>query len=249
MRSIENASVQIPVTHLMLEGALDVPVGAKGLVVFAHGSGSSRLSPRNQRVASLLRHEGLGTLLFDLLTEEEERRDRLYGGYRFNIDLLAHRLIASTDWLLEQPAAKGLPIGYFGASTGAAAAIDAAVERPDSVRAIVSRGGRPDLAGEALLRLTTPILLLVGGDDEPVIRMNEDALQVIQALKQLEIIPGARHLFEEPGALDQVARLALEWFATNLTRRPERRRLLDANRSGPERRRDQAGVTRTRSHS
>lgn len=234
----QQVKVEIPVTvtYLALPGNLAVPSGARGMAVFAHGTGSSRTSPRNQRVASSLREAGLGTLLFDLLTEEEEKRDRLYGGYRFNIDLLAHRLTAATDWLLKQPSVKSLPIGYFGASTGAAAAINAAVQRPDAVRAIVSRGGRPDLAGEAIERLRAPILLVVGGHDKPVIHMNEDALEAIHAPKRLEVVPGATHLFEEPGALDQVARLACEWFVTNLVR-PARRRFLDAAWLRPERRR------------
>jgi pimeloyl-ACP methyl ester carboxylesterase len=197
---------------MSLDGELQVPSDAKGIVLFAHGSGSSRFSPRNQHVASLLQQSGLGTLLFDLLTEEEEERDRLYGGYRFNIDLMAHRLAAVTDWVVDQPAASELPVCYFGASTGAAAAINAAAERAHGVCAIVSRGGRPDLAGEALERVSAPTLLIVGGADEPVIRMNEDALQVIRAPKHLAIVPGAGHLFEEPGALDAVARLARDWF-------------------------------------
>jgi pimeloyl-ACP methyl ester carboxylesterase len=204
--------VQVPVGYMSLKGELEVPSGAKGIVLFAHGSGSSRFSPRNQHVASLLQQAGLGTLLFDLLTEDEEERDRLYGGYRFNIELMAHRLAAVTDWVVEQPAANGLPVGYFGASTGAAAAINAAADRKQVVRAVVSRGGRPDLAGEALERASAPTLLIVGGADQPVIRMNEDALQVIRAPKQLAIVPGAGHLFEEPGALDAVARLARDWF-------------------------------------
>jgi putative phosphoribosyl transferase len=206
------AQVQIPASHVYLNGELGIPSEARGVVLFAHGSGSSRMSPRNQHVASILQQAGLGTLLFDLLTEDEEERDRLYGGYRFNIDLLAHRLADVTDWVLEQSATSELPVGYFGASVGAAAAINAAAERAGVVCAIVSRGGRPDLAGEALERLTAPTLLIVGGADEPVIRMNEDALQVIRAPKRLEIVPGASHLFEESGALDEVARLAREWF-------------------------------------
>ena len=204
--------VHIRTRHLQLNGELAIPSAAKGVVLFAHGSGSSRSSPRNTRVASLLQQAGLGTLLFDLLTEEEEERDRLYGGYRFNIDLLAHRLAAATDWIVEQQPASGLPVGYFGASTGAAAAINAAADRKDVVCAVVSRGGRPDLAGEALERLSAPTLLIVGGADEPVIRMNEDALQVIRTSKRLALVPGAGHLFEEPGALDEVTRLARDWF-------------------------------------
>jgi pimeloyl-ACP methyl ester carboxylesterase len=188
----------------------------RGVVLFAHGSGSSRLSPRNQLVAEALREAGLATLLFDLMTEEEEERDRLYGGYRFNIEVLAHRLVAATDWMVELPPAAGLPLGYLGASTGAAAAIQAAAERPRHVRAVVSRGGRPDLAGGALGRLSAPTLLIVGGADGPVIRMNEDALRVMRVSKRLEIVPGASHLFEEPGALEQVALLARDWFLRHL---------------------------------
>jgi pimeloyl-ACP methyl ester carboxylesterase len=207
-----NADVQIPLSHMFLNGHWEIPTAASGVVLFAHGSGSSRSSPRNRRVAAQLHEARLGTLLFDLLTEDEEERDRLYGGYRFNIDLLTHRLVAATDWVVERRAANGLPLGYFGASTGAAAAMHAAAERAHVVRAIVSRGGRPDLAGEALERVSAPTLLIVGGADGPVIRMNEDALQVLRVPKRLAIVPGAGHLFEEPGALDAVARLAREWF-------------------------------------
>lgn len=249
MSLIERVSVRVPVIDVVLAGDMEIPHDAKGIVVFAHGRGSSRHSPRDRRVAALLRHAGLATLLLDLLTEDEEEQERLYGGYRFNTDLLARRLAATTDWLLKQPAAHGLPIGYFGARTGAGAAINAAVERPDAVRAIVSRGGRPDLAGEGLTRLTAPILLVVGGDDAPVIRVNEDALEVIRAPKRLAIVRGASHLFEEPGALDQVARLAHKWFVTHLAEAstsgtwagPERRHFLDATWSGPERRRSLVG--------
>lgn len=197
-----------------LPADLDVPRGARGLVVFAHGSGSSRLSPRNRAVAEILRAAGLATLLFDLLTREEEERDDITAELRFDIDLLAGRLLAATRWVHER--VRGLPLGYFGASTGAAAALRAAAERPAGIAALVSRGGRPDLAGEALGRVQVPTLLIVGGLDRAVIRLNEEAFRSLACERQLTIIPGASHLFEEPGTLDQVARLAVDWFQRHL---------------------------------
>jgi dienelactone hydrolase len=185
-------------------------------VVFAHGSGSGRQSPRNRQVADVLNDLELATLLIDLLSEEEERVDRVTAEFRFDIGRLAERLLAATDWLASQDDVRALPVGYFGASTGAAAALIAAAERPDT-GAVVSRGGRPDLAGPALRTVRAPTLLIVGGADPQVLVLNEQALEEIAAReKVLEVIPGATHLFEEPGALDEVARLAREWFAQHL---------------------------------
>lgn len=205
---MEPRNVMIPADGVLLPGDLAVPERARGLVVFAHGSGSSRLSPRNVRVAADLRAGGrFGTLLFDLLTErEDERYER-----RFDIPLLAERLQAATDWVRGDPALSDLPVGYFGASTGAAAALVAAAHR-DDVAAIVSRGGRPDLAGDALVDVRAPTLLIVGGDDVAVIGMNRYAMAQMPGVVELAIVPGASHLFEEPGALDEVARLAAAWF-------------------------------------
>jgi dienelactone hydrolase len=199
-----------------LEGGLAVPDGTHGVVLFAHGSGSSRHSPRNQHVARVLREAGLGTLLIDLLTPDEESIDQYTRHLRFDIELLAMRLIGATDWLRQNPLTHELGIGYFGASTGAGAALMAAAERPDVVRAVVSRGGRPDLAGPALMRVHAPTLLIVGGADAPVIDLNERAMGLLKVEKELRIIPGATHLFEEPGALEGVARLAADWFARHL---------------------------------
>jgi dienelactone hydrolase len=202
--------VRITVEGALLPGDLDVPEGALGLVVFAHGSGSSRLSPRNREVASALRASGrLGTLLFDLLTPEEDREYER----RFDIPLLTSRLLEVTRWLLGEPTVPRVPLGYFGASTGAAAALGAAAEARSSVDVVVSRGGRPDLAGDALGRVTAPTLLIVGGLDTHVIDLNEDALRRLGSQeKQLEIVPGATHLFEEPGTLEQVSSLSARWF-------------------------------------
>lgn len=200
--------VHIPVDSVTLEGELYVPQGAKGIVVFAHGSGSSRFSSRNIFVAEVLRSAGLGTLLFDLLTRQE---DRDYEN-RFNIPLLARRLIAATKWLRTQEKTRELRIGYFGASTGAAAALIAAAELSTEIKAVVSRGGRPDLAMEVLEQVTAPTLFIVGGDDDVVLELNRSAMQEMKGKAELEVIPGATHLFEEPGALEEVARLATEWF-------------------------------------
>jgi putative phosphoribosyl transferase len=206
-------SVRIPTSGVALDGDVVLPTGARGLVLFAHGSGSSRKSPRNRWVAEQLHAGGFGTLLFDLLTLEEERRDAVTAELRFDIDLLAERLAGATDWVASQRELRELPLGYFGASTGGAAALVAAARRPQSVRAVVSRGGRPDLAGAYLSRVRAPTLLIVGGYDTPVITMNRSALAQLQLdAKQLMIVPGAGHLFEEPGTLDQVAELARAWF-------------------------------------
>jgi dienelactone hydrolase len=205
--------VEIAAGAITLAGDLTVPEGARGLVVFAHGSGSSRHSVRNRFVAEALQAGRLATLLFDLLTEEEEHQERFTRHLRFDIGLLARRLMQATDWLARQPETRGLTVGYFGASTGGGAALVAAAERPGNVGAVVSRGGRPDLAGtEALAKVRAPTLLIVGGDDTPVIDLNRQAMALMSAPVSLEIVPGATHLFEEPGTLVQVARLARAWF-------------------------------------
>jgi dienelactone hydrolase len=203
-----------------LHGDLNLPKDTRAVVLFAHGSGSGRQSPRNRRVARLLNEAGLGTLLIDLLTREEEGIDLRTAHLRFDINLLAERLVRATDWLTQCPSTQHLPIGYFGASTGAAAALVAAAERPDGVGAVVSRGGRPDLAGPALAHVEAPTLLIVGGNDHPVIDLNRTALAKLHCEKQLVIVPGATHLFEEPEALDKVAWLAREWFERHLIRVP-----------------------------
>jgi dienelactone hydrolase len=208
----EERLVRIEAGSVLLEGNLSLPEGARGIVLFAHGSGSSRLSPRNRHVAKLLNQARLATLLVDLLSPEEEAVDLRTAQLRFNIGLLAERLVGITDWLVKEPDTQPLRIGYFGASTGAAAALVAAAERPKMVRAVVSRGGRPDLAGPALAHVEAPTLLIVGGNDLLVIELNRAALVQLRSEKRLVIVPGATHLFEEPGALDEVARLAREWF-------------------------------------
>jgi dienelactone hydrolase len=215
--SFQESFVSVMAGSVTLEGNLGVPKGAKGVVLFAHGSGSSRHSPRNRYVAQVLREGGLATLLIDLLTVEEEAIDLQTRRLRFDIDLLATRLVGTTDWLLQNLSTRNLRIGYFGASTGAAAALVASVERSEAVSAIVSRGGRPDLAGSILSRVTAPTLLIVGGYDYPVIEMNQSALAQLRTEKQLEIVPRATHLFEESGALEQVAQLASQWFERYLT--------------------------------
>ncbi len=213
-------TVRLHAGVVVLEGSLAIPEGAQAVVLFAHGSGSSRFSPRNRAVASVLNNSGIATLLIDLLTAEEEAIDRVTAHLRFDIELLAERLVGATDWLAQAPETRALRIGYFGASTGAAAALMAAVERPQAVGAIVSRGGRPDLAGSALPHVLAPTLLIVGGDDVPVIDMNRDALAELRCEKHLEIVPGATHLFEEPGALEHVADLARNWFKHYLEQKP-----------------------------
>ncbi|MFO7899173.1 MAG: dienelactone hydrolase family protein [Planctomycetota bacterium] len=215
--SDEGAVVHIEIDSARLEGSLVIPAGARGLVLFAHGSGSSRRSPRNRFVAGQLQKKGLGTLLFDLLTAEEDRIDRVTRELRFDIGLLGRRLVGATDWLLERPESEGRTIGYFGASTGAAAALVAAAERPDVVDAVVSRGGRPDLAPDAIPRVAAPTLLIVGGRDLTVLQLNRQTLDRLTAeQKRLEVVPDATHLFEEPGALEKVAELAGDWFAKHL---------------------------------
>jgi putative phosphoribosyl transferase len=204
--------VKIKIPSAVLDGSLCLPQKVKGVVLFAHGSGSSRLSPRNRFVAKILQNEGLGTLLFDLLTAKEEAKDELTGELRFNINLLAQRLGEVTDWLPKYLEAENLKLGYFGASTGAAAALVAAADRPQAIQAVVSRGGRPDLAEASLPRVKAPTLFIVGGEDYQVIEMNREALRALRSEKTLVIIPGATHLFEERGALEEVARLAIDWF-------------------------------------
>lgn len=208
MRAEIERSVAIPSGSVKLKGELLIPSGAQGVVLFAHGSGSGRFSPRNQFVAATLRQRGLGTLLIDLL-EEWESDDR---GKVFDIDLLADRLISATDWLQDNEQTSNLSIGYFGASTGAAAALEAAAKEEEIIKAIVSRGGRPDLAISYLSQVTAPTLLIVGGNDFPVITLNQQAYDLLHQPKQLVIVPGATHLFEESGTLEEVARLAGEWF-------------------------------------
>lgn len=212
----EERLVRVPTGTVTLTGDLVVPEGATGIVLFAHGSGSSRLSPRNRSVARGLSARGLATLLIDLLTAEEERVDVRTAHLRFDIGLLADRLAGAKEWLAKQPQTRDLRIGYFGASTGAAAALVAAALHPEKVGAVVSRGGRPDLAGNLLPRVQAPTLLIVGGDDLPVIEMNRDAFAQLTCEKRLEIVPGASHLFEEPGTLEAVARLAGDWFLRHL---------------------------------
>lgn len=206
--------VRVVAGDVVLEGNLLVPRGATGVVLFAHGSGSSRFSSRNRAVAEALREGGLGTLLLDLLTHEEERIDMVTARLRFDIAMLAERLAGATQWLAGQH--EQLKIGLFGASTGGAAALVAAAQLPERIHAVVSRGGRPDLAGPALPHVKAPTLLIVGGDDIPVIAMNREAYDQMTAVRRMEIVPGASHLFEEPGTLEQVARLAREWFSRYL---------------------------------
>ena len=201
---------------LALEGELTVPANTVGIVLFAHGSGSSRHSPRNQFVARAIRETGLATLLFDLLTQEEESQDNLTGRLRFDIGLLARRLVEATRWTANQPETRRLGLGYFGASTGGAAALVAAAEIGSPIDAVVSRGGRPDLAGDALEQVQSPVLLIVGARDDTVLELNRNAYARLSCEKELKIIPRATHLFEERGALEEVARLAAEWFRHHL---------------------------------
>lgn len=208
--------VTVASDSVTLRGLLGVPSNAQGVVLFAHGSGSGRLSSRNNFVARSLQDAGLATLLIDLLTAEEERADAATGHLRFDIAFLALRLVAATRWLKESAETRALHVGYFGASTGAAAALVAAAEIPDDVHAVVSRGGRPDLAGDSLPEVKAPTLLIVGSRDVPVIPLNRDAFNRLRCEKKLEIVPGATHLFEEPGTLEEVARLASAWFTSHL---------------------------------
>ena len=211
-------AVHVPAGGVTLEGDLVVPPGATGVVLFAHGSGSSRFSSRNRYVAGELNQAGLATLLIDLLTREEEGVDQYTAHLRFDIGMLAERLVGAIDWLRRNPDTRTLPIGLFGASTGGGAALVAAARVPEAVAAVVSRGGRPDLAGEALPHVRAPTLLIVGGDDVPVIGMNRDAMARMRNVEvKLEIVPGASHLFEEPGTLEEVARLAGDWLVRHLS--------------------------------
>ena len=212
MPLLEEGLVQVGIDSIALDGNLLVPSGATGIVLFAHGSGSSRFSSRNRYVASTLREGNLGTLLIDLLTPQEETRDNVTGELRFDIGMLADRLIGTVEWLRAQPELREKKIGLFGASTGGGAALVAAAAKPKLIQAVVSRGGRPDLAGAALPRVEAPTLLIVGGDDVPVIAMNRQAYDQLRCERRLEIVPGATHLFEEPGTLESVADLAREWF-------------------------------------
>ena len=209
--------VQVRAGGEILNAILAVPGGARGLVIFAHGSGSGRNSPRNRYVADQLNKEGIATLLLDLLTEDEEAVDRVNSGMRFDIGLLAKRLIGATEWAVRFPATASLRVGYFGSSTGAAAALVAAAQRPDLVSAVVSRGGRPDLSSDFLKYVRAPCLFIVGGEDTQVLEMSAQALENLRTLKSLVVIPGATHLFPEPGALDRAADLAARWFARHLT--------------------------------
>jgi pimeloyl-ACP methyl ester carboxylesterase len=209
--------VFIPSRSLQLEGELVIPDKAIGIVLFAHGSGSSRHSPRNQFVAKTLTQAAIGTLLFDLLTKEEEEEDRFTGHLRFNIKLLAERLVNATKWLREPENLRRYPVGYFGSSTGAAAALVAAATVKAGIAAVVSRGGRPDLAGTLLPFVYAPTLLIIGSRDVPVIELNTDAYRLLRCEKRIEIVTGAGHLFEEPGTLEEVARLAADWFRQHFT--------------------------------
>jgi pimeloyl-ACP methyl ester carboxylesterase len=213
---VDVQDITIPIGDIELEGSLAIPAGATGLVMFAHGSGSSRHSPRNRHVASLLHERHLATLLFDLLTPEEERIDAVDATLRFDVGMLAERLVGATDSVVASGRSRGLPIGYFGGSTGAAAALIAAARRPAQIAAVVSRGGRPDLARDSLAAVRAPSLFIVGGADTWVLQVNREAAAQMSALHRIAVVQGATHLFEEPGALDQVARLAGSWFAEHL---------------------------------
>lgn len=217
-KKLDNA-VSIKIGQITLEGNISVPKDAIGLVLFAHGSGSSRLSPRNRFVAQELNKNGIATLLFDLLTPEEEALDLQTAHLRFDITLLAKRLVHTTDWVLKNPKLNGLKIGYFGASTGGGAALVAASNRPKVVKAVVSRGGRPDLAEQRLVDVKCPTLLIVGGLDDVVIELNKKALSSLKSEKKLVVIPGATHLFEEKGKLEEVARYASDWFLKYLEKK------------------------------
>lgn len=215
--SIISTELKIVAENVVLDGTINIPVNASSIVVFAHGSGSSRLSPRNRYVAEALNQDGFATLLFDLLTVPESQIDEKTTEFRFNISLLAQRLVATTDWLQEQHDYKHLKIGYFGASTGAAAALIAAAKRPNIVRAIVSRGGRPDLAGDFLANVQAPTLLIVGGWDNVVFELNKEAQSKMQCDVEIKIVPEATHLFEESGKIEMVIQLASAWFIKNFS--------------------------------
>ncbi len=229
----EPRDVRLSLPGAELEGSLTLPEEARGLVLFAHGSGSSRHSPRNRYVAEILQAAGLGTLLMDLLTRDEDEVDRFTRQFRFDIGLLGDRLTGAIDWLERQSETRELPIGLFGASTGAAAALQAAAARPNRVRTVVSRGGRPDLAGEALERVQVPTLLIVGADDTPVIPLNDAARRQMKAPVEMRLVPGASHLFEEPGTLAAASALARDWFVRQLT--------IEANSGSPRSAREQTG--------
>jgi putative phosphoribosyl transferase len=229
----EPRDVRLSLPGAELEGSLTLPEEARGLVLFAHGSGSSRHSPRNRYVAEILQAAGLGTLLMDLLTRDEDEVDRFTRQFRFDIGLLGDRLTGAIDWLEHQSETRELPIGLFGASTGAAAALQAAAARPQRVHTVVSRGGRPDLAGEALERVQVPTLLIVGAGDTPVIPLNEAARRQMKAPVEMRLVPGASHLFEEPGTLAAASALARDWFVRQLT--------LEANSGSPRSAREQTG--------
>lgn len=216
MKNTEDEVVTIPSDGVTIDGNLNIPPSAKGIVIFAHGSGSSRFSPRNTKVAREINKSGIATLLIDLLTQQEETEDIYSGEFRFNIDLLAQRLLNATKWIKTNPTTKNLVVGYFGASTGAAAALVAAAKLPDWVKAVVSRGGRPDLAGTHLSGVKAPTLLIVGGNDLEVLELNMEAKGLMKTKTEIAIVPGATHLFEEPGKLDQVAKLSIEWFSNYL---------------------------------
>ncbi len=209
-------AIRIPAGSVTLDGEIHVPHAAEGVVLFAHGSGSSRHSPRNRFVAGQLRKAGLGTVLFDLLTAEEERADAARGHLRFNIGLLTQRLVCAAHWIAEEDEARHHRLGFFGSSTGGGAALVAAADLGKTISAVVSRGGRPDLAGGALRRVKCPTLLIVGGRDEEVLELNQEASELLDCEKELRVVPGASHLFEEEGALDEVARLAADWFLAHL---------------------------------
>ena len=213
----DQLQVQIVSGPVTLQGDLQAPHGARGVILFAHGSGSSRFSKRNRYVARVLNEAGLATLLIDLLTRQEELVDQRTAQFRFDLPMLATRLVDAVDWLQREPQTHDLPLGLFGASTGAGAALIAAAQRPERVGAVVSRGGRPDLAVDALPQVTAPTLLIVGGEDQEVIELNREAMAQMQADVRLEIVPGASHLFEEPGALEVVAEMARDWFLTKLS--------------------------------
>lgn len=218
--TIVHEELEIPAGHVTLKGSLAIPDGAQAVILFAHGSGSSRFSPRNRLVAEGLQQASLGTLLFDLLTPEEEEIDEQTRHLRFDIGLLADRLVETIDWTLAERETRRLKIGLFGSSTGAAGALVAASERPKAVGAVVSRGGRPDLAGHALPKVECPVLFIVGGEDWPVIDMNRDASRLLRTEHRLTLVPGATHLFQEPGALEQALELAREWFVERLVSQP-----------------------------
>tara|TARA_R110002124_G_C8824671_1_gene504256 strand:+ start:359 stop:1018 length:660 start_codon:yes stop_codon:yes gene_type:complete len=217
MDIMKKLELDIPLTHVTLKGNLIIPEEAAAIIVFSHGSGSSRFSTRNRMVAELIQKQKIGTLLFDLLTVEE---DSVYEN-RFNIDLLVSRLIETTEWLMNYNEAKSLPIGYFGASTGAASALRAAAYFGDTIKAVVTRGGRPDLALSALHQVTAPTLLIVGGDDMPVIEINKTAYDELHCTKEMKVVTGATHLFEEPGKLSEVADLAITWYKKHLVHKKE----------------------------